>query len=71
MNQIPVLQVNTLVILRFLIELDVLELLLELESITHLIKQKGNHDFTEASVRLKPLSLYPDLARVELVAEGK
>lgn len=67
MNQVTVFHVNALVVLRFLVQLDILELLLEFKSVTHLVEEESNHDVTPALVRLESLSFGCFNTGVELV----
>jgi len=66
-DQVTVLHPNTLVVLSFLVQSNIGELLLEFESVTHLIKQESNHDVAPSTVRLEALCFSSFYASVELV----
>jgi len=66
-DQVAVLHPDALVVLCLLVELDVFELLLELEGVTHLVEKEGNHDVAPARVRIEALSFRSLNTCVELV----
>ena len=55
--QISVLHPDTLEILGFFVKLDVFELLLKFEGITHLVEKEGNHNVTPSIKGVIPFLL--------------
>lgn len=63
-----VFHVDAAVVLGFLVKLNVLKGLLELESVAHLVKEESNRDVAESLVGVKPFCLDFEDIHSELIA---